>query len=739
MHHRYRIRTWAFAAVTLLGVGTLASGQQPEPEVDSSPPEDPAVLALLETNPTTSAELARAASILADLKRPDLGKEMLAKVLAARLNDAQWNALAEEFGTPMFSGMAANREMLPESRQVADAVLAATLRRVQDPKRIARLIGQLRDASPEGRLEALAGLMEARGAAVAGLLAVLGDAGRAAEHPTVRATLARMGPEAVGPLLDILENAKPALATQAINVLGTMRAKSASMHLLRPYLSPTSDPAVRDAAKVALLKLADRLPTESVAVRLLTDRATAYFNGKQTVRTDVEGRVELWHWDAERQQCVARRVSAEGAALAMAARLAHDAHLLAPKDARVRRLYLASMLETAAYERGLDEPSIEGNPIQAEAVRAGVGAIEDAMRYAIAADHPVAAAEAARILGRHGDAAELLYRGAEPAPLVRATEHPDRRLRLAAAEAIVALEPTEPFAGSSRVPKTLAYFAATGGVRRALVGGPNRQRARELVGLLAARGLQVDTAVTGRELVRLAVASPDHELVLFDVSIDNPTANILLQQLRHDRRTATLRVGLLAAHDRFERAEQIARRDPMTMAFYRPMDDQAIAWQVDRLATLAPRTFVDHAARQRQAALAMELLATMGRSQGRLYDLAGVQDSVLAARFVPKLSINAIDVLRQINSARSQQALADLASRSTQPIEVRRAASEAFQYSTKQFGILLTTVQISRQYDLYNASEGGDQETQRILAAILDCIEAPTKVEEEPKERGNQP
>ena len=129
----------------------------------------------------------------------------------------------------------------------------------------------------------------------------------------------------------------------------------------------------------------------------------------------------------------------------------------------------------------------------------------------------------------------------------------------------------------------------------------------------------------------------------------------------------------------------------------------------------------------------------MGRSQGRLYDLAGVQDSVLAARFVPKLSIDAIAVLRQINSARSQQALVDLASRSTQPIEVRRAASEAFQHSTEQFGILLTTAQISQQYDRYNASEGADQETQRILAAILDCIEAPTRVEEEEEGDGQTP
>ena len=49
MHHRYQIRTWAFAVVTVLGVATLASAQQPLPEVDPALPEDRSVLALLET------------------------------------------------------------------------------------------------------------------------------------------------------------------------------------------------------------------------------------------------------------------------------------------------------------------------------------------------------------------------------------------------------------------------------------------------------------------------------------------------------------------------------------------------------------------------------------------------------------------------------------------------------------------------------------------------------------------
>ena len=39
------------------------------------------------------------------------------------------------------------------------------------------------------------------------------------------------------------------------------------------------------------------------------------------------------------------------------------------------------------------------------------------------------------------------------------------------------------------------------------------------------------------------------------------------------------------------------------------------------------------------------------------------------------------------------------------------------------FGILLTTAEITRQYDRYNASEALDGGTQEVLGAVLDAIE----------------
>lgn len=712
--------------------GKQAAGKQAAdaPAVANPVPDSPAVAAILETNPSTPAELVRAAKILGDLQRPDLGKQFLARVIAAKLNPQQLADLAERFGSPTFSDMAARPEMLPEAKQLADAVMAAINQRLQDPKRLEQLIRQLGDPSAEMRGAAMVGLREARGAAVAALLGVLADPARKSEHAVARAALVAMGPEAIGPLLGVLQGSDPKLTVQAIQVLTALEVRGAAIYMLAPLLREKSDPELRAVAGAALLRLVGKTPSPEMAVRLLTERATAYFDRSQPVRADLDGQVELWHWDAVAKQCTPTRYDAADAALILAAQLARDAYALAPEDPDVRRLYLTTALEAEAYRIGLDKPMPEtGGTAAAEAATFGPPVLEGVLDYAMAGDHIGAAIAAARMLGRTGMAAELLYQGEKPTVLVRAARHPDRRVRMAACEAIVRLKPAELFPGASYVPETLAQAAGSSGSRRVLLGGLHTEALNKMVGAMASLGFEVDTVTTGRELVRAATTSPDYELALIQTSIDEPTVDFLVQQLRHDYRSATLRVGLLARTDDFARTERIAQRDPMTMAFYQPNDDPAIVWQVDRLAALSPRTFVDHAERQRQAALALDLLAEIGKDgESNIFDLRSTRDAVLTALRNPALSLKAIAVLTNVHSAQSQQALVDVASRWTLPIDIRRAACQAFQLNSQRHGILLTAEEITRQYERYNTSKDMDQETQHVLGLLLDCIEAPSKV-----------
>jgi hypothetical protein len=690
-------------------------------------PEDPAVAAILATKPATPGECIRAAKILSDLKRSDLAKQFLQKVIEAKLDDPALAKLADQFGSAMFVQLSARTDLHPQSQQLADAVLAAQNAALQNPQRMAELIKQLQDPSAEKRSAAFSGLMEARGAAVAAMIETLADPARAAEHPHIRAALAAMGRGAVDPLLGILDQADPRLKVQIIAILGDMQAPALQLFLFQPYFSEKNDATVCAAAGAALKKLGGALPTKDQAIRLLTENAKNYFNLRRMAPGVVQGKVEVWNWNEAQRQCVVASMPAADATRALAARLARDAFGIAPGDSVVVRLYLAAMLEAAAHQKGLSKPLDEKDAAVAEAKQLGPKAISEAMAYAMADGRPAAATAAAQILGQIGKAEELLYNGPQPTALALALQNPDRRLRFAAVKAIVAINPQKPYAGSSYVLPTLAYFASSSGMRRALLAGANVEDLRKMVPVLSAAGLQAETAQNGREVLRMVVSSPDYELAMIDPGIDKPPINLLLQQLRHDDRSADLRVGLIAREGFIEKAEHVVENDSLAMAFARPHDDASIRWQLEQLATLKPQEFAGFEERQRQSGEALDMLAELGRTPDKLYDIRRAKDAVLAALNAPSLSLKAIAVLAIINSPEVQRALVETASLATLPLEIRQAAASAFRQNIQAHGILLTTEEIKRQYQQYNESKNQDAATQKILGLILDSLEAPKK------------
>jgi hypothetical protein len=189
-------------------------------------------------------------------------------------------------------------------------------------------------------------------------------------------------------------------------------------------------------------------------------------------------------------------------------------------------------------------------------------------------------------------------------------------------------------------------------------------------------------------------------------------------------------VGVIARDGQLARARGITRPDPLAEAFSRPHTEQAAQWQVEQLMKLLGRGRVTRAERDRQAAQAMKWLANLTAQERTIYDLSRAEEAATSALFVPGLAPDAVVVLGNLGTPQCQQALIDLASRWTQPLELRVAAVRAFRQSTERRGILLTTEQILRQYDRYNQSGSSDAGTQQVLGLILDCIEAPTRTDQ---------
>jgi len=716
------------AAPGKAAAGKAAAGDKPKTTgkaVDLAPPDDPVVTALLSSNPTTPSEIFHTAQLLLQAGRPELAKGFLKKLLDAKLDDGQWTALVDEYHSPAFSDLAGRNELRPESEEVIHAALSAVNRRLHDPARIAEQIKQLRDLSPEIRSRAMAGLRAARGAAVVALIGVLADPQRSSEHAAVRSALVAMRGDAIDPLADILERAEPDLMIEAIGALAQMRATQATVHLFVPALSDESNVRVRALAREAIVRLAGHLPTKAQAAQQLYDLARSYFAGKQPMRVDVDGRVTLWWWEPATKRCTSRNCAPDDAARRVAARLARAAWLLAPDNHQVQVLALATALEQVVYDRGLDkrldfvkDPNVSG------ITAFGMPLVEDVLAFCLAEQHPAAARAAAEILGRSGNPQNLLQGGSEASTLVLAVQSPDRRLRMAALEAVVELRPQSPFAGSSHVSEALAYLAATTGARRALAVSPNTETLEEWVGVLKFRNITADFAVTGREALRLALRCPDYELAVIDMTTQGPPAEGIVQQLRRDYRTSSLRVALVARAGFLERAERIASGDPLTIAFSQPIDAEAARWQLGQLLAVAPREFVGFSERQDLAVRALDCLAKLAGTSGNLYDLRPVEYAVLAGLRVPRLSGHAVAVLANLDTKASQQALVDLASLFANPLSIRQAAAVAFDVSVRQFGLLLNQDAIRRQYVRYQESASQDQATQKVLASILNTIES---------------
>jgi len=667
----------------------------------------------------------RSAKLLAGMNRPELARFFIQRLLEAKLDEKQMTRLIEHFGSAVFVEMAARGDPAPEALALADVVLAAANSQWEDLQRIEGLIGQLQDPSIRVRTAALAGLGQTRGAAVVPMIGVLADPGRADEHANVRAALVRMESAAVGPLLATLESPDEALVAQVVEVLGYAEAKRVTMYLLSPCVSPDSPPRVRQAAREALLRLVGQTPQRLEAASLLAKEARRYYTHRQPLAMDSEGDVTLWQWDAKQKKPVARTYLAADASLWIAARLARNARKVAPEYHDAERLYAATMLEAAAFSSGLESPLPEdaGSPAT-EVAEMGMELITDVLTHAMDSGHVATAAAAARLLGNHGTAAELLYHNAGFSPLTRAARHPDRRLRLAAVEAILKLDPQEPYAGSSYVPEALGNFSATSGIRRALVASPMPEDAQRIAGLLTQLGFDVDTAGTGRDLFRLAVSSADYELALIDDSVRWPECTLLVQELRHDWRTARMPLGVYARSDDRKRLQRMAERDPLVTAIIRPHDVATITWQVDQLLASAGRTRVPFEERQRQAATAVERLAELSDQPGTLYDLLRIEQSLELALLVPKIGPRVVAVLGNLGTHQGQRKLVDLASRWTLPLELRKAAVGAFRTSTQRHGIRLTAAEVDRQYERYNQSQHLDEVTQKILGLLLDHIEA---------------
>jgi HEAT repeat protein len=700
----------------------VAAGDAPPADAAPAIPDDPAVLAVLESKPQTPFDLLRATQILTDLGHPRLALPFVKQLTGQKLDAEQQAALFKKFPSATLMRLARNAELAKEIGPFLDGLYQSADAMRRNPARLAEWIKHLSDPSEAVRAQATQALLLAGDSAVAPLVAVMADPAREKEHRLAKRVLVQLGNEGVPALLGTLESPNDLIKTQVVEVLGAIQAEKAVAALMAPLVSPQSSLALRAMTGAAIQRISGRVPNNVEAMQLLEHAARRRLAESQLVNpSDI---VEFWQWDAAKNESVPVNYDARGAKLAEALRLAADLRTLDGEDPGRRRLYLITLLQAAKLGVGLDKPlPTEAGTPYAVAASFGPHAIEDALGGAMAEGYIPAAIAAAQILGDIGQAEMLAHAGAAPSILARAASHSDRRLRFAATEAIMKLDPKTPFAGSSGVTQSLGYFAGSYGVPRILIAHPLSAEGGKLAGLAAALGYEADVAVTGRQAFELATSSPDYELAFIHAVINRPAADELLAQLRRDRRTRYLPVGFISPLNDLERVQSFARRSGDVQAFLQPQNDAEMKIFVGDVLARAGQSHVPVEQRRLQALAAIGWLVKLAQQHTGVFDVAQLEAQIIPLLYVPEMSGRAIELLADIGNQRSQQALVQLANTSVQPLATRQAAVTALAQNIRKYGTLLTSGEIYAQYDLYNLNAGRNRDTHVVLSALLDVIE----------------
>lgn len=691
---------------------------------------DPLVRAILAAQPTTPDQWIHDVQALLNLKRLGFVHEYLKQFLTLKPGDPELAQIQTRYGSALFLRLSTLVELQPEGAAVAEAVTKAASDRLHNKTRLSALVDRLNDPDPAARRLVLVELVKSGSAAAVPLIAALGDADRSGEHAAVRTALIALGNEAVAPLIATLHTGNQALQLQAIAILGDLKSLQAVPLVLRTALAPGQDPAAAEAAGKMLHDVLGDVPSPNEAISFLKRRLANYLTGATPGPIDQDDQVTVWIWDATQQIPRQQTIAAADAAFLAAAVVAEQLHRMDVSNSEFTLDYLATNLEVAKRLNGYNRPLTEEmGTIYQEATAADTDVLESVLQLAFEKKMPGAAIAAIDLLGQSKRVELLQSDDGQPRLLAKALIHPVARVKFAAAQAVMNINPIHAYPGSSYIPEVLGYLAVSAGERRVLIGNPRTEDAQQLAGFYNVLGFTVDSQPTGRNLVLQAVTNPDYSFVLVYGTIDRPRYREVIQMLRRDPRTADLPVGLMVGENDAEAAKLFAKTDPLTLALAPPQTQQDVALDTRRLLTVAGRAQVSPDERIHQALFALDALAQLATEPEKytFYNLLPLDERMEHALSVPRLAAKAAGVLGLLGTPRAQRALVGFASTEMQPLPDRLAAATAFRTAVSRRGLLLTRDQLLRQYDQYNTSESLAEGTQQVLGSILDAIEAPSQ------------
>jgi hypothetical protein len=464
---------------------------------------------------------------------------------------------------------------------------AAVRKILDDPLRIKKYVALLY-ASPEEQQFAVKELYQSGAAVVPHMI----DEIKVAD-PEKRAILLSalrlLGAEVVPSLVAALESDDAALKLDLIDLFLARGAREAAPHLWFPAASTAEPQKVRDKAREALAYFS--LPPERLSKdKQQMDRELAKAIGQLPPSTEVLTRlaekyyrhevpfadpaaVTVWRWDGKNVVAGwpgAPTVPASKAEEFWGVHFAAKALALDPAYRPAQDVMVSLLLEKTYEQGGLDRPLAKADPnVQALVSSINPDVLVSVLERALE-EHRVALILAAtRTLG---DVAEVRAvrptERAQPA-LTRALLFPDRRVQLAAAEALLRVPGDRtPLTGARIVEVFRRALAADAAAQpKVLIGFANAQFATEVAEAAKQAGYDSVLVKTGQELLKRAFEASDIEAIIFDADLPDPGLTAVLGQLRRDPYAGRLPLLITPSHQKADLLiEELRRLDEQIQA-----------------------------------------------------------------------------------------------------------------------------------------------------------------------------
>ena len=644
----------------------------------------------------------------------------------------------------------------PDAQKLLDQVTKVVKENRTDPERIGHFINNLR-VSPEERAYAIIQLRKSGAAAVPYLVEALRAATDRAERGPLVTALVDLGRPAIAPVLAALDADDAALKLELIEVVRGIADPSAVPGLWYPSASALEPEAVRTRATATLLFLLGLDRTEQLppATKALVGEAERFYQHRAPFAKTQP--VTVWAW--QNNGLVGQALTASQAEEFYGLRYAGQALVLDPANEPAQIVYLSLALEKGFERSGLDQPLEKSAPQARQMARVVNPALLVATLDRALADHRVPVIlGVVRTLGDLG-VVQALRPSQEPEPaLLRALNFPDRRVQLAAADAVLRIPNTNPYPISVRVVEVLRRAGAVDQQPRVLVAAAARDLGEELARALQTAGFATEVKTTGVEVLKRLQEAADIDVLVIRVhagqrflptnpqipggpqrapqvvappdpiryALPDPGLPNVLAQIRADLNVAYVPVLLMVGPDQTDKVppefEAGLRRltEQYRNVWIAPntTDKESLRRILTLRITEANGAPLSEAERKTDAVEAMHWLDRLALGEVAGYDVRPAAATILKGLRNPDVAVFAIEAAGRLPGPTPQRELAQVVLSSASPA-IRAAAANALAHNIQQHGVVLAG-EIASLQDLYAKTD--DAKLKGNLALVLGSL-----------------